>query len=294
MPHVFPANFPFFEVAAPSRCVLPDFSDVGLMVGGTPPLNPVQIAGLHNSVANFPGLNDIKLLCGAVLAPWTPPPGPPPFIQKPRKEHWDVFLHLRNDLGKAQIPLSFCNTNQAGATEERRAWVAATKLFNANPTPPWTIPAGNVQLQSPLRLDAIFSSVWVDRQVPFIPYILDQLWVMSWAHAPERRILVGVEIDGSGKWDVQNNGDAIDGKDQNVFRSNFILSQNIALFRIGSATCNTQSSADQEVVNLWSRLSTAAFLRRMNIVSFLPQDANDVVGMFQLAFTKFQAGGYVW
>lgn len=294
MPHVFPADFPFFEVAAPSRCVLPDLSDIEFIADKSANLLSSEINQLHSQISSFPELGNVKRLASSVSGCWVPLGAAGTFIQNPRKDHWDVYSYLLNTLGKTQIPNSLCLPNNSGAQAELNAWDAASILFTASQSPTWSFPdkrPGPVPL---FNVDAIFSSVWIDRPISQIPYVVDQLWVLSWVNDPDRRVIVAVEIDGGHKWNVESDGGKMDSKARSICRSNDILKDGVALFRLGSAHCSSQADADSQIKDLWGRLSTAAFLRRMNVVSFLAQDAKFTDSMLELMLTKYKESGFEW
>jgi len=290
MPHVFPARFPFFEIAAPSRCVLPDLSDVEFTVDDRTNCSPQNKINL---IATHPSLEEIKI--AALRGDWaTSNASQGAFIQNPKNEHWGIYSYLLNTLNKQQIPTNFSKKNKLGANAESFAWNASSTLFSSSKSPAWLKREDIPSLNPILNVDAIFSSVWIDRPNPLIPYIIDQLWVLSWAHAPQRRFIVGIEIDGPQKWDVENQDSLVDSKDKAIARSNTILNEKIALFRLGSQHCISQNAADLQIQDLWRRLSTAAFLRRMNVVSFLSQDTSQTDDMFSLMVSMFKEKGFTW
>jgi len=294
MPHVFPANFPFFEIAAPARCVLPDLSDL-LISDNFSPVNPLSAGMLLQQLVNYPNVDDVKELIRNGYFRVTsvrPAPGTLP------TNHWDVFTYLQEKMG-SRIPPKACIPNCVGAAAERLAWDAALTLFAAGATPAWVPSVISPPVGWPahqlLSLNGVLSSVWMDRADPKTPFVIDQLWVVSWVHQPSLSMIIGVEIDGDHKWDVDLDEWSQSPKDRSTQRSFEILAEKIALFRVSSRACDTSAGALHQIQSLWNRLTTAAFLHRMNFTSFVAQDLRDVDALFDLACRKHARDGqYAW
>ncbi|MDM0007915.1 hypothetical protein QTI51_24510 [Variovorax sp. J22G73] len=198
-----------------------------------------------------------------------------------------------------RIPDKVCIPQPAGEAAESRAWQAALELFAAHPSPAWApsviSPPNSWPQHHLLSLDGILSSVWIDRASPQTPFIIDQLWVVSWLHQPSLSFIVGIEVDGGYKWNDQKGEWATNPKDRSVQRSFEILSKGVALFRVSSKDCETDAGALNQIQSLWDRLTTAAFLHRMNLSSFAAQDLRDVDAAFDLACREYtRHGDFLW
>jgi hypothetical protein len=233
-----PPSFPFFEVPAVGRSVLPVLSIFSK--SSTAP------APSYTDFKDTPNLDVIinSISTGNASLAGIPATG---FAAYGLLSHEEAYKRLAK-LGK-KVVLDTKVIDDKGA--EANAWEAA-KAFGEARKDKHLIDAPGITdtSSSKLVLRAVFSSVWVEHPTPDeIPYVLDQLWVIERIPAKpgfQSYYLLCVEIDGQHKWDTESNGSGQSNLTKQITRSNYLLGKGIGLYRIASTEMKVKHQSDGE------------------------------------------------
>lgn len=262
MPIQYPPTFPFFEVPAVARSAYP------LLDPFIAPLTQGQASRNYTNFSKAPSLGGIidGIGSGHLVEIGIQPQG---FSSATYLTHQDVYAYLAT-MGKRYVPQrSPINDKDA----EKNAFEAASAFGQQLGTNSLPLPACDEAFSKyPLYLRTVFSSVWVENLEPDgIPYVLDQLWIVERARGekdPRSFYLLGVEIDGSTKWDRDLACQFRDNLTKQTVRSEYLLKQRIGLYRIGANHMNNDTKREDHMTQMRSlagRLCEYETLRRSEI-----------------------------